>query len=287
MDEGMPAWQSAHSQNDAAGKAAPRDLMVAGVGASAGGLEAFSDLLRFLPPTTGMAFVLVQHLDPHHQSMLPDLLAAKTRMPVLQVHDGTRIEPDHVYVIPPNAQMRIQDYVLVLSSRPSAVQETFKPVDVFFNSLADELHFNAIGIVLSGTASDGTLGLKNIKAAGGITFAQNQTAKFDSMPRSAIAAGAVDFVLSPRRIAEELMAIARRTVQLTPPEEVLAGDGTSLSRLLLLLRKSTGVDFAQYKQPTILRIGFAGPVSRSIFRRTSCGTKTSGSRPPWPRFGTW
>ncbi len=253
MDEGMPAWQSAHSQNDAAGKAAPRDLIVAGVGASAGGLEAFSDLLRFLPPTTGMAFVLVQHLDPHHQSMLPDLLAAKTRMPVLQVHDGTRIEPDHVYVIPPNAQMRIQDYVLVLSSRPSAVQETFKPVDVFFNSLADELHFNAIGIVLSGTASDGTLGLKNIKAAGGITFAQNQTAKFDSMPRSAIAAGAVDFVLSPRRIAEELMAIARRTVQLTPPEEVLAGDGTSLSRLLLLLRKSTGVDFAQYKQPTILR----------------------------------
>ena len=231
----------------------PDKLMVVGVGASAGGLEAFGDLLRYLPSTTGMAFVLVQHLDPHHESVLPELLAGKTRMPVLQVQNETRIQPDHVYVIPPNTQMRMRDRVLMLSARPTTPPESFKPIDVFFNSLAEELHYNAIGVVLSGTASDGTLGLKTIKAEGGITFAQNETAKFDSMPRSAIAAGAVDFVLPPRRIAEELVAIAHRTTRLTLPDAAEAGDGSTLHRILQLVRNSTGVDFTQYKQPTILR----------------------------------
>ena len=228
-------------------------LVVVGVGASAGGLEAFTELVRHLPPATGLAFVLVQHLDPHHQSALPGLLASKTTMPVVQVQNGTALQPDHVYVIPPNTLMLVRNGALTLEGRPES-SERFRPIDAFFSSLAEEFRSNAVGIVLSGTASDGTLGLKSIKAEGGITFAQNQTAKFDGMPRSAIAAGVVDFILPPRRIAEELAAIAHRALHLVRAEgEMGGGDGTTLHRLLLLLRKNTGVDFTQYKQPTILR----------------------------------
>ena len=233
-------------------RASDKDLMVVGVGASAGGLEAFTELLRYLPPTTGMAFVFVQHLDPHHESALPELLASRTRMQVIQVHGDTVIEPDHVYVIPPNTQMLVRDRVLRIEARPTSA-ERFTPIDAFFESLAKEFRLSAVGVVLSGAATDGTLGLKIIKAEGGITFAQNQTAKFDSMPRSAIAAGAVDFVLSPRRIAEELIAIGQRTLNLDRVETEILSDGATLHRLLMLLRHTTGVDFTQYKQPTIFR----------------------------------
>jgi two-component system CheB/CheR fusion protein len=228
------------------------NLIAVGVGASAGGLEAFTELLTHLPPSTGMAFILVQHLDPHHESALPELLAGKTNMPVIRVKNDTPIEPDHVYVIPPNNLMTVRARTLVLETRPEPT-EKFKPIDAFFNSLALEFHFNAVGIVLSGTASDGTLGLRTIKGEGGITFAQNQTARFDSMPRSAIAAGVVDFVLPPRRIAEELSAIAHRPPQLTAAESELARDDATLRQLLLLLRSNTGVDFTEYKQTTVLR----------------------------------
>jgi two-component system CheB/CheR fusion protein len=251
MDNGEPDRPAAPDAAES-GETEARNLIVVGIGASAGGLEAFTDLVSHLPPATGMAFILVQHLDPHHESALPGLLAGRTSLPVLQVHNDTRIEPDHIYVIPPNSLMLIRDRSLILEARP-APSESFKPIDAFFNSLAREFHFNAVGVVLSGTATDGTLGLKSIKAEGGVTFAQNQTAKFDSMPRSAVAAGAVDFVLSPRRIAEELTALAHRTVHLREAETDVAGDGTTLHRLLLLLRRNTGVDFAQYKQPTVLR----------------------------------
>ena len=228
-------------------------LIVVGVGASAGGLEAFTELLKHLPPTTGLAFVLVQHLDPHHESALPELLASKTGMPVVQVRNDTTLEADHVYVIPPNALMLVRNRLLTLEERPEAPAR-FRPVDAFLTSLADEFRSNAIGIVLSGSASDGTLGLKKIKAEGGITFAQNQTAKFDGMPRSAIAADVVDFILSPRRMAEELAAIPNRPLRIFRADDgMAAGDGTTLRRLLLLLRKNSGVDFTQYKQPTILR----------------------------------
>ena len=233
-------------------KGADGNLMAVGVGASAGGLEAFTELLTHLPPATGMAFILVQHLDPHHQSALPEILSAKTRMPVVQVQNDTPIKSDHVYVIAPNTVMLIRNRTLTLEARP-VTPEKFRPIDSFFDSLAEEFRFNAVGIVLSGTASDGTLGLKKIKAEGGITFAQNQTAKFDSMPRSAIAAGVVDFILTPRRIAEELVAISRQTLHLSRAESAMTGDDTTRHRLLLLLRSNTGVDFTQYKQPMVLR----------------------------------
>src|SRR5713101_5577672 len=164
---------------------------IVGVGASAGGLEAFTQLLTALGSGTEMAYVLVQHLDPSHESALTDLLAKATGMPVRQASDATSVEPNHVYVIPPNVDMTISQGIL----RLTAPTETHHmPIDRFLRSLAEDQRSNAIGIILSGTASDGTLGLAAIKAEAGITFAQDEkSAKFDGMPQSAIAAGCVDF----------------------------------------------------------------------------------------------
>ena len=227
------------------------DLTVVGVGASAGGLEALTELLQRLSPDSNMAFVVIQHLDPRHESILPDLLSRKTGMRVVAVQQAVLIETNHVYVISPNTLLRIEDGRLIPEKRPA---ESFKPIDGFFDSLAAKYKERAIGIVLSGTATDGTFGMKRIKAEGGITFAQDRTAKFDSMPRSAIAAGAVDFVLSPRQIAEELLSIARRPRLEVEGREIAApSDSAAMDRLLHLLRKECGVDFTQYKQPTIAR----------------------------------
>jgi two-component system CheB/CheR fusion protein len=226
--------------------------LIVGVGASAGGLEAFSELLRNLPATTGMAFVLVQHLDPHHESILADLLGNYTRMPVVQVHADVHVKPDCVYVIPPNATMVVVDGTLRVN-RPSPERSyQRKPIDAFFTSLAENMHNLAIGVVLSGAASDGTLGLKAIKAEGGITFAQDDTAKFDGMPRSAIAAGVVDFVFPPQRIAQELAALARHPMSGPTPQQ-LFDDSHAMDKVLATVRRRTGVDFRLYKQATVQR----------------------------------
>jgi two-component system CheB/CheR fusion protein len=184
-----------------------RPTSIVGVGASAGGLEAFTQLLHNLPVDTGMAFVLVQHLDPAHESELAGILARATSMPTHEVSDNLRVEPNHVYVIPPNVNMSIVRGELKLLPRPAG-RAPHRSVDFFFESLAQDQRERAIGVVLSGTASDGTLGLEAIKAEAGITFAQDGSAKYDSMPRSAVAAGCVDFVLAPEKIAQELARIA-------------------------------------------------------------------------------
>jgi two-component system CheB/CheR fusion protein len=186
---------------------AARPTSIVGVGASAGGLEAFTQLLHHLPVDTGMAFVLVQHLDPAHESELTRILARATPMPTREVTDNLRVEPNHVYVIPPNVNMSIVGGELKLLPRPAG-RAPHRSVDFFLESLAQDQRERAIGVILSGTASDGTLGLEAIKAEAGITFAQDESAKHDSMPRSAIAAGCVDFVLSPENIAKELARIA-------------------------------------------------------------------------------
>src|SRR5712664_2769946 len=178
---------------------------VVGIGASAGGLEAFSQLLRELPTGTGMAFALIQHLDPKHESQLAEVLSRTTAMPVITVTHGPRVEPDHVYVIPPNADMTIGGGAFALTSRAAVDRHT--PIDHFFRSLAQQLEGRAIGVVLSGTGSDGTLGLRAIKAEGGITFVQDEkSAKHRGMPQSARAVA--DFVLPPAGIARELARIA-------------------------------------------------------------------------------
>ena len=209
-----------------------KPFLVVGVGASAGGLEAFTLLLKHLPADTGFAFVLVQHLDPVHESVLTELLARASSMPVLEVTNNLRVEPNHVYVIPPNMNMAIAKGVLKLSARQQTAGE-YRSIDFFLKSLAEDQRDRAIGVILSGTASDGTLGLKAIKAEGGITFAQDGSAKYDSMPRNAQASGCVDNVLSPEDIAKELARIAglpRATNSSEQPSPALPSEGERKSR---------------------------------------------------------
>jgi chemotaxis response regulator CheB len=152
---------------------------IVGIGSSAGGLEAVTQMLQVLPPTTGMGYVLVQHLDPTHESVLAELLAHHTAMPVSQATQGTRVQPNHVYIIPPNSRMRIRQGILELTPREDRTRNL--PIDFFFSSLAEDQRSRSIGVILSGAASDGTLGLEAIRAASGITFAQDASAKFDGM----------------------------------------------------------------------------------------------------------
>jgi two-component system CheB/CheR fusion protein len=238
-------------------KASPGGFPIVGIGASAGGLEAFSELLRYLPEKTGMAFVLVQHLDPKHGSVLQEILARTTKVPVSEVTQGMAVEPDHAYVIPANTNLSLKHGVLQLGSRV-LTHGQHMPIDSFFRSLAESVGPQAIGVILSGTASDGTEGCRAIKAAGGITFAQDEeSAKYSDMPRSAVTAGYIDFILSPKDIARELGGISQhpyvsRTVP--PAMEGFRGMvGAELDALFGLLRDSNGVDFTNYKHTTLQR----------------------------------
>jgi two-component system CheB/CheR fusion protein len=276
---------AARSRARPAADAAPRppDFLVVGVGASAGGYEAVSHLLRELPQDAPLSVVVVQHLASSPESILSELLASSSRLPVAQATDGLALLPGHVYVIPPDHELSVAAGRLRLGPRPGA-RGAFMPIDQFFTSLAHYAHSRAVGVVLSGTASDGTLGLKEIKASGGITIAQDPaSAKFDGMPRAAIASGAVDLVLAPAAIAAEIVRIARHPVE--PPDRdgdarvdaphpraapetwadgdgsAVAGDaadsampdGEHLGAVFKLLRSATGVDFTHYKLPTIRR----------------------------------
>jgi two-component system, chemotaxis family, CheB/CheR fusion protein len=246
---------------------------IVGVGASAGGLEAFTQLLKHLPVDTGMGFVLVQHLDPEHASALTQLLKRTAAMPVNEVTNNQRVEPNHIHVIPPNTNLSIAHGVLKLHPR-QAGRASQHSIDFFFESLAHDRHELAVGIILSGTASDGTLGLEAIKAEGGITLAQDESAKYDSMPRSAIAAGVVDYVLAPENMASELARIAKHPYVAGQAREDLAaarsrsdvegeeakespeqpdGEQNGFKKILLLLRNQSGVDFSRYKSTTIQR----------------------------------
>src|SRR6266516_3223445 len=186
----------------------PSTFPVVSIGASAGGLEATTQLLKNLPRAPGLAFVLVQHLDPTHESALSAVLSRATSMPVSEARNNLRLEPNRVYVIPPNRIIDLAEGRLKVSLRRDS-HELHMPIDHFLESLAEEEGHRAIGVILSGNGSDGTRGLLAVKAAGGITFAQDEkSAKHHAMPASAIAAGCVDFVLSPEQIAGELRRVA-------------------------------------------------------------------------------
>jgi two-component system CheB/CheR fusion protein len=251
-----PASRQPSRRRTRAGAAARLPLTVVGVGASAGGLEAFTQLLESLPRAPGLALVLVQHLAPTRESALPVLLSTHTAMPVVEVTNGVRIQANHVYVIPPNVQMRLTDGHLKLLPRPGdRTQHT--PIDTFFTSMAEKGDVRPIAVVLSGTASDGAVGIREVKAAGGITFAQQpESAKFDSMPRAAISTGMVDRVLTPAEIGEAIVDVAAHPYvqehrHLAPEGLVFRDD--QLQRIFDLLRTSSGVDFRHYKLPTIRR----------------------------------
>ncbi len=227
---------------------------IVGVGASAGGLEAFTQLLENLPTDTGMAFVLIQHLDPTRDSLLTELLNRKTPMPVTEVKDGMAIAPNQVYVIPPNTVMVLAQNTLKLASRKKT-HGRFLPVDTFFHSLAQGRGNQAIAVVLSGTDGDGALGLTAVKVAGGITFAQDaDSSQFEGMPHSAAATGCVDFVLPPKAIAQELARISQHPYIVNLPSKNEAGLQTqALPQIFALLRTAKGFDFTGYKPATLNR----------------------------------
>jgi two-component system, chemotaxis family, CheB/CheR fusion protein len=238
--------------------AVDRSFPVVGVGASAGGYEAFVSLLEGLPATLGAAIVFVQHLDPTHESMLVTLLSRVTGIPVEEAKNGTAVKPGRIYVAPPGATVVISNGVLGVA--PSKTPRHLRmPVDAFLRSLAQDRGNAAIGVILSGTGTDGTLGLWQIKEDGGICFVQDpDTAKFSGMPQSAIAETAVDFTLPPGGIARELVRLADHpyvSPAATPEDAPSAqpADEARLGRILALLKTVSGVDFASYKQTTIIR----------------------------------
>ena len=236
---------------------------VVAIGASAGGLEAMMELLKYLPADTGMAFIYVQHLSPDHKSMLTEILSKKTKMIVQEIDDMDKIKPDNVFVIPYNKGIEVTDghIKLIPRSKSSAAIS----IDILFSSLAEAQKERVIGIILSGSASDGTLGIKAIKQEGGLTFAQDDTAKFTSMPHSAIATGLVDFILTPKEIALELARLSKHPFIKSngngknPPsggrgaEDLIDNSNPDLKIILNLLHKATGVDFSAYKMNTIKR----------------------------------
>jgi two-component system, chemotaxis family, CheB/CheR fusion protein len=232
------------------------DFPIAGVGASAGGLEAFTQLLDHLPAHTGMAFVLVQHLDPTHESQLTEILSRKSAMPVSEVSGPTQVEADHVNVIPAGKNLTISGGILQTVPRPETGARNM-PIDDFLQALGKDRQNGAFAVILSGTASDGTLGARAIKVEGGITFAQEpSSAKFEGMPRSAIASGSVDFVLTPEGIAKQLTELAGHSYPHALREQVSASattDARDLNRIFVRLRAATAIDFTYYKHNTILR----------------------------------
>ena len=227
---------------------------IVGIGASAGGLEALEQFLRHVPAGCGMAFVIVQHLDPTRKGIMPELLQRTTAMKVIQVKDRTRVQPDSVYVIPPNKDLSLLHGVLHLLE-PAAPRGLRLPIDFFFRSLAQDQQERSIGVILSGMGSDGTLGLRAIKEKAGVVLVQEAaTAKFDGMPRSAIDAGLADIVASAEELPGKIIAYLQHSPLITKSKTDLEEKAHSaLEKAVILLRTRTGHDFSLYKKNTLYR----------------------------------
>ena len=233
------------------------DFPIVGIGASAGGLEAFSELLDNLPEETGLAYVFIQHLSPDHESILSNLIAKKTNLPVHDVVDKVKLKKNNLYIIKPNTNIHLVDGSIHVSPREEN-SKNFLPIDFFMRSLAEIKKNKAIGVILSGTGTDGTLGMKAIKGEGGLTFAQDlKSAKFNGMPNSVFSSGSVDFILPPKNIAKELARIGKHPyVAFTPQkqqEEIQPEVTDNLAQVFSILLNKVGVDFKFYKPNTIKR----------------------------------
>ncbi|NVO18494.1 MAG: PAS domain-containing protein [Bacteroidetes bacterium] len=236
-------------------ESSPIDFPVVGIGASAGGLEALQEFFKSMPEDPGVAFIIVQHLSPDYKSLMDELLARHTKMVIHRVEDGMMVEENHIYLIPPRMNMTIFHGKLLLTEQAPG-RSLNLPIDIFLRSLAKDQEKNAIGIILSGTGSDGTLGIRAIKEFGGIAMVQDdQSAKFDGMPRSSISTGMVDLILPPAKLADELVnyvkhPLIRKTEQI---EHQINKDENQLSKVISILRDHRGVDFSNYKEATIIR----------------------------------
>ncbi len=222
---------------------------VVGIGASAGGLQALQHFFEVMPATSGLAFVIVMHLAAEHESHLTELIQPYTIMPVRQVQEAIKIERNHVYVIPPNRNLSTIDSHLRLSSLEEARRDR-APIDHFFRTLADTHSEHAIGIVLSGTGSDGTIGLQRIREAGGLTLVQEPTeAAYDGMPRSAVAGGQVDLVLPIHAMPARLLDYATHAPAVAASDEDAATEQTALRQILTLVRRGALVYSAHLSLP--------------------------------------
>lgn len=229
--------------------------VVVALGASAGGLEALQDFFKAVDPDTSLAFVVIQHLSPDYKSLMDELLARYTELPIHIIEDGMKVEANHVYLIPPRKNLSIFQNQLFLDDQ-NPQKGLNLPIDIFFRSLAKEKGRDSIGVILSGTGSDGTLGTRAIKEAGGMIMVQDElTAKFDGMPRSSIATGLVDYVLPPHRMPVEIMNYTRHPFVNKDDsfENILTKNVDSLTKVILILRDYSGIDFSYYKQNTIVR----------------------------------
>ena len=225
-----------------------------GIGASAGGLEAIEDLFSRMPTDSGLAFIVIQHLSPDYKSLMVELLSKKTKIPVHRSVDGMEVKPNNIYMIPPKKNLTIFHGKLILKEKDN-IRGVNLPIDIFLRSLAEDAAEKAIAIILSGTGSDGTRGVRAIKENGGMVMVQEEaTAKFDGMPRAAISTGVADFVLPPEEMADQLMAyVGHRYVAGKKPSDRLLQDEQGMTKIFSELRAKTKVDFTYYKPSTITR----------------------------------
>ena len=234
---------------------APGGFPIVGIGASAGGLETLEAFLRRMAPNAGLAFVIIQHLSPKHKSIMASILAKHTRMTVREIEDGTKIEPNCVYLNPPDKNVAVFNRTLHLLE-PVKSGTINMPIDFFFRSLSENEKEKAIGIIVSGTASDGTMGIKAIKGEGGMVMVQDPAAaKYDGMPRSAIETGLVDFILPVEKMPHQLISYIRHPLATSSAKISFSetSDQHQLQKVFALIRSATGHDFSHYKQSTIQR----------------------------------
>ena len=227
-------------------------FQIVGIGASAGGIEALTHLFTALPSDTGMAFVVVQHLDPTHESMIAEIVGRTTPLTTQVAGNHMPVEPNNIYIIPPGKDMVFGDGVLQLSPR-TELRGQHRSIDQFLRSLAKEHGHKAIAVILSGMGNDGTLGVEEIKGGGGITFAQDNSAEHSSMPRSAIASGCIDMVLSPAEIAREIGRISQHPLLVNAPPTTSSGKQEAFEQILQTLHDVVGMDFSNYKRNTLHR----------------------------------
>ncbi|MFP4449071.1 MAG: CheR family methyltransferase [Bacteroidales bacterium] len=231
------------------------DFFIVAIGASAGGLEALQEFYKNTPEYTGVAFIVIQHLSPDYKSLMDELLSRYTRLPIHKVTDGTKVEVDNIYLIPPKKNMTIFHRKLFLTDQNHG-RGMNMPIDIFMQSLAKDHGKNAIGVILSGTGSDGTLGIKAIKENGGMVIAQDhRSAKFDGMPRSSISTGMVDYILTPGEMPEALINYVKHPFiqKREKIESQITQEQDYLSKIIMIIRDVTGIDFSHYKESTIIR----------------------------------
>jgi two-component system, chemotaxis family, CheB/CheR fusion protein len=237
-------------------KPTKEEFLIVGLGASAGGIQAFKEFFQHVPPKSGIAYVVILHLSPDHDSRLAQVIQTTTQMPVTQVMEKVAVEPDHVYVVPPNQHLTMQDGSIIVSPN-TQIEDRRAPVDIFFRTLAEEHGSRAVAIILSGTGANGSMGIKRIKEKGGAAFVQNpREAEFNEMPRNSIATGLIDEVLNVAELPAKIIAYKNslgKVIISEEPESRPQDQQQALREIFTQIKVSTGHDFSNYKRPTLLR----------------------------------